>query len=148
MPAVSAYEDLLARADAARAAGDFKEASIDYGRALALGGPRDRYCRHMRGVCSRRVGAQRLRKAEEQPDKRTSFLDQAARWLTKSEANLESALEGADDAERAEIRLEQARTEETLARYLQMSGGDPARRLAVARRHREEAGVLAGDRSG
>jgi hypothetical protein len=145
---VSPYDELLACADEALAAGKFKEASIDYGRALATGGPRDRYCRHMRGVCSRRVGEQRLRKAEEQPDKRTSFLDQAARWLTKSEANLESALEGADDAERAEIRLEQALTEETLARYLQMCGGDPARRLGMARRHRDEAGVLSGGRAG
>ena len=141
---MGSYDDLLARADAEHASGEFKEASIDYGRALAVGGPRDRYCRHMRGVCARRVGEQRLRKAVEQPDKRTSFLDQAARWLTKSEANLESALEGADDAERARVRLEQALTEEALARYLQMCGGDPARRLGEARRHREEAGVLAG----
>ena len=148
MAAVGSYDELLARADAARAAGNDKEASLDYGRALAVGGPRDRYCRHMRGVCSRRVGEQRLRKADEQPDKRSSFLDQAARWLTKSEANLESSLEGADDAERADVLLEQARTQEALARYLRMSGGDPQRRLGEARRHREEAAVLVGDRAG
>lgn len=142
------YDGLLARADAALAAGEFKEASLDFGRALAVGGPRDRYCRHMRGVCSRRVGEQRMGKAEEQPDRRSSFLDQAARWLAKSEANLESALEGADDPVRAEIRLEQALTEEALARYLRMCGGDPARRLGEARRHRDEARVLAGDLAG
>lgn len=141
---MTTYADLIAHADTQQAAGEFKEASIEYGRALAIGGPQDRYCRHMRGVCSRRVGEERLRKAEEQPDRRTSFLDQAARWLTKSEANLESALEGADDAERAQVRLEQARTEDVLARYLEMCGGNPARRYGEARRHRDEAAALAG----
>ena len=138
---MSAYDDLIARADAEAAAGDHKEASIDYGRALGLGGPRDRYCRWMRGVCARRVGEQRLGLADQHPERRSSFLDQAARWLTKSEACLASALEGADDGERARVRLEQARTEEVLARHLVMCGGDPGRRLSEARRHREAAGT-------
>lgn len=141
---MSDYDDMIARADAEQADGRFKEASIDYGRALAIGGSQDRYCRHMRGVCARRVGLQRLDKAEENPDQRGSFLDQAARWLTKSEANLDSALETAEDGERARIRLEQALTEEALARYLEMSGGDPRRRLSEALRHRHEAAALAG----
>ena len=140
---MSPYDDLIARADAEQAAGDSKGASIDYGRALGLGGPKDRYCRRMRGVCARAVGEQRLGMAEAHPDRRTSFLDQAARWLTKAEANLDSAAEGADDAERAQVRIQQALTEEAMARYLVMCGGDPTRRLAEAERHRREATVLA-----
>jgi hypothetical protein len=141
---VSDYDDMIARADAEQADGRFKEASIDYGRALAIGGPQDRYCRHMRGVCARRVGLQRLDKADRHPEQRSSFLDQAARWLTKSEANLDSALEGAEDGERGRIRLEQALTEESLARYLEMSGGDSRRRVSEAERHRHEATALSG----
>ena len=138
------YEELIAQADEERTAGQFKEASIDYGRALTLGGPRDQYCRHMRGACARRVGEQRLDKAEEHSAQRQSFLDQAARWLTKAEANLDSALEEAPDEVRAEILLEQATTEEALARFLVMCGADPERRLAEARRHREESSALTG----
>ncbi|MGH9152996.1 MAG: hypothetical protein ACRD03_11500 [Acidimicrobiales bacterium] len=139
---MSAYDDLVAGADAHAAAGEHKEASIDYGRALGLGGAQDRHCRCMRGVCARRVGEQRLDMADQHPDRRSSLLDQAARWLTKSEASLASALEGADDRERARVRLEQARTEEVLARHLVMCGGDPGRRLSEARRHREAAAML------
>lgn len=141
---MTGYDDMIARADAEMAEGRFKEASIEYGRALAVGGPRDRYCRHMRGVCARHVGLQRLDRADRHPEQRSSFLDQAARWLTKSEANLDSALEGAEDGERARIRLEQALTEEALARYLEMSGGDPRRRACEAERHRSEATALSG----
>ncbi len=130
-------EELIALADDDYCHSRFKEAHIKYGRAFA-GGPRDDYCRRMRGMCSRRVAEERLRKAEEQPARRQAFLQQAARWLAKAEANLDSALEGAEDEERAVIRLEQARTEEAVARFMELSGRDPGRRLALARSYREE----------
>ncbi|MGH9283882.1 MAG: hypothetical protein ACRD0S_13210, partial [Acidimicrobiales bacterium] len=57
-------------------------------------------------------------------------------------AYLDSALEDASPARRAEIRLEQAKAEETVARFLQMCGGDPERRLAAARNYRQEADAL------
>ncbi len=131
-------EDLIALADDDYCHSRFKDAHIKYGRAFD-GGPRDDYCRRMRGMCSRRVAEERLRKAEGQPPAaRQAFLQQAARWLAKAEANLDSALEGAGEEERALIRLEQARTEEAIARFMQMSGGDPGRRLALAHAYRAE----------
>jgi len=135
---VSGYRDLIAAAEADYRDDRFKEAHIKYGRALSAGGECDYHCRQMRGVCSRLVGEQRLQKAAEQPDESILFLNQAARWLAKSEANLDSALENAPASVQAAIRLEQARTEETIARFMEMSGGDPQRRLSAARAHREE----------
>ncbi len=132
-------EELIALADDDYCHSRFKDAHIKYGRAFD-GGARDNYCRRMRGMCSRRVAEERLRKAEEQPAQRQSFLQQAARWLAKAEANLDSALEDADDEEQALIRLEQARTEEAIAQFMEMSGSDPARRLALARSYREQGG--------
>ncbi len=137
-----AYEDLIAAAEQDFARGEFKQAHITFGEALAADGPRSFYCRRMRGICSRRVGEQRLRKAIDQPDEERAFLNQAAKWLAKSEANLESALEEAPEEERGPIRLEQARTEETIARFVKMSGGDPERRLAAARSLFQEADEL------
>ena len=136
---MTASEELIARADDDYCHSRFKEAHIKYGRAFD-GGAGDNYCRRMRGMCSRRVAEERLRKAEEQPALRQSFLQQAARWLSKAEANLDSALEDADEEKRALIRLEQARTEEAIARFMEMSGSDPARRLALARSYRQEGG--------
>lgn len=130
-------DDLIALADDDYCHSRFKEAHIRYGQAFD-GGERDNYCRRMRGMCSRRVAEERLRKSEEQPASRQAFLQQAARWLAKAEANLDSALEGAGADERAAIRLEQARTEEAIARFMEMSGKDPERRLALARTYRAE----------
>ena len=132
------YEDLISAADKDRERGFFKEAHIQYGTALAAGGVRDYYCRHMRGLCARRVSEQRLQKAVDQPERRQLFLNQAANWLAKSEANLDSAMEHAPEAQRGHIRLDQARTEEAMGRFMVMSGGDPGRRLSAARRYREE----------
>lgn len=136
------YDDLVATADEQRRRGDHKEASISYGRALGLGGPLDAHCREWRGACARRVGDQRLQRAVDHPERRQKYLEEAARWLAKAEANLDSALEQAPAAAQARIRLEQAATEESLARFLVMCGGDPSRRLAVARHHREVAATL------
>ena len=132
-------EELIALADDDYCHSRFKDAHIKYGKAFD-DGVHDNYCRRMRGMCSRRVAEERLGKAEAQPARRQSFLQQAARWLAKAEANLDSALEGAGDDERALIRMEQARTEEAIARFMEMSGGDPARRLAQARSYREQGG--------
>ncbi len=135
---MSGYRDLIAAAEADYNNGLFKEAHIKYGTALSADGECNYYCRQMRGVCSRLVGEQRLQKAAEQPDESVVFLNQAAKWLAKSEANLDSALEIAPPSDRGAIRLEQARTQETIARFMELSGGDPQRRLSAARAHREE----------
>lgn len=136
---MSTYQDLIAEADALREADRFKDAHITYGKALAVGGERDGYCRHMRGVCSRRVAEERLQKAVDHPDQRSDYLDQAARWLAKAEAYLDAAFEGAPPAEAARIHLERALTDEAIARFMKMCGGDPERRMAAARSHRDEA---------
>ncbi|MEN3315664.1 MAG: hypothetical protein V7605_1898 [Acidimicrobiaceae bacterium] len=136
---MSDYRELIAAAEADYGNGRFKEAHIKYGKAMSAGDECDFRCRRMRGICSRRVGEQRLERASEDPDDAVHYLNQAAKWLAKSEANLESALQYAPDDQRGEIRLEQARTEETIARFIEISGGDPQRRLSVARRYREEA---------
>jgi len=130
--------DLIDAADAAYGQGRFKEAHIAYGNAVAAGGGRDDYCRHMRGICSRRVAEERLQRAVDQPEARRPFLNQAARWLAKSEANLDSAFYESPGAQRGHIRLEQAQTEELMARFVEIAGGNPERRLETARRFRKE----------
>jgi hypothetical protein len=135
---VTAYEDLIASADDDYAHGRFKEAHIKYGEAVAIGDGRNHYCRRMRGICSRRVADERLGKAVEDPRRRQDFLNQAARWLAKSEANLDSAFDESPELELGHIRLEQAETEESIARFMQMCGGNPSRRLSNARTYREE----------
>lgn len=137
-----AYENVISKADDNYQQGRFKEASIEYGKALTVGGGRDSYCRQMRGLCSRLVAEQRLKRAEEEPALRQKFIEQAARWLSKAEAYLDSSLEDAAQEQRGRIRLEQARLEETVARFLVMCGADPERRLAAARDYREEGLAL------
>jgi hypothetical protein len=135
---VNAYDELIASADEDCARGRFKDAHITYGRAVAVAGPRNHYCRQMRGMCSRKVAEERMRKAEEQPEMRQGYLDQAANWLAKSEANLSSAYDESPENELGNIRLEQAHTEETIARFMEMCGGNPSRRLSNARDYRRE----------
>lgn len=132
------YDALIEEADHDYAQGRFKEAHIKFGQAVAIGGNRNHYCRQMRGICSRHVAEQRMRKALDQPELRQSFLDQAARWLAKSEANLNSAFDESPELHLGHIRLEQARTEETIARFMEMCGGNPARRLSAAESYRDE----------
>jgi hypothetical protein len=135
---VTAYEELIAEADDDYAHGRFKQAHIKYGTALSLGSARSHYCRQMRGICSRRVAEERMRKAVEQPDLRQDVLEQTARWLAKSEANLNSAFDESPELDLGNIRLEQAQTEEAFARFMEMSGANPSRRLSAARSYREE----------
>ncbi len=135
---VTSYDELIEQADRDYAAGRFKEAHITYGRAVSIGSDRNHYCRHMRGICSRLVAEQRMQRAVDEPDLRQSFLEQAARWLAKSEANLNSAFDESPESELGNIRLEQAKTEEAIARFMDMSGGNPQRRLSTARTYRQE----------
>gem|GEM_PF-2984433 len=139
---MSGYREAIAAAEADYQNGLFKEAHIKYGTAMSASDECEYHCRRMRGICSRRVGERRLEKAVEHPEEWVVFLNQAAKWLAKSEANLASALEHAPDSERAEIRIEQARTEEAIARFIEMTGGDPRRRLSAARSLRHEASEL------
>lgn len=132
------YEELIAAADQDYAQGRFKQAHIKYGQAVSVGQERNHYCRQMRGISSRMVAEARMQLACDRPESRQDFLDQAARWLAKSEANLNSAFDESPDLQLGHIRLEQARTEEATARFMEMSGGNPARRLSVARTYREE----------
>jgi len=135
---VTSYDELIAEADHDYAQGRYKEAHINYGLAVAVGSARNHYCRQMRGICSRVVAEQRMQKAIDRPEMRQDFLDQAALWLAKSEANLDSAFDESPELQLGHIRLEQALTEETIARFMEMSGGNPARRLSAARTYREE----------
>lgn len=132
------YEERIAEADNDRAEGRWKEAHVKYGEAVSMGRSRNDYCRRMRGICSRHVAEERMALAAENPDRRQEYLDQAARWLAKSEANLNSAFDESPESELGHIRIEQSKTEESMARFMEMSGGDPSRRLATARAYRDE----------
>ena len=133
------YDELIATADEHYADGRYKEAHIEYGQAISVGSNRNHYCRQMRGICSRHVAEERMQKAVERPEQRQDYLDQAARWLAKSEANLDSAFDESPALQLGHIRLEQARTEEAIARFMEMSGGNPERRLSAARTFHEES---------
>ncbi len=132
------YDDVIAAADQDYAQGRYKHAHIKYGQALSVGSARNHYCRQMRGICSRFVAEERMEMAVEHAEARQDYLDQAARWLAKSEANLDSAFDESPELQLGHIRLEQARTEEAIARFMEMSGGNPARRVSAARTYREE----------
>ena len=140
---MAGYDALVQEADELYRRGDWKEASIAYGRALGAGGPRDWHCRHRRGVAARKVAEQRMQKSLDHPEDGRPFLDQAARWLAKAEAYLDSAAEDAPPERQAEIRLEQAEAQEATARFVELCGGDPGRRRSVARDYRREAESLA-----
>ncbi len=136
------YDELIAEAEQDYAEGRYKQAHIKYGEAVARGSSRNDYCRRMRGICSRRVADERMQLALDHSEMRQEYLDQAARWLAKSEANLNSAFDESPEPERGHIRIEQAKTEEAMARFMEMSGGDPSRRRSAARSYREEGAEL------
>jgi hypothetical protein len=136
------YDELIAEADRDFAEGRCKQAHVRYGEAVSIGTTRNDYCRRMRGICSRYVAEERMQLAVDHPEMRQDYLDQAARWLAKSEANLNSAFDESPGPELGHIRIEQAKTEEAMARFTEMSGGDPARRLSAARSYRDEGAEL------
>jgi len=133
------YEELITAADEHYAQGRYKEAHIAFGQAISVGSARNHYCRQMRGICSRHVAEERIQMALDHPEQRQDYLEQAARWLAKSEANLSSAFDESPELQLGHIRLEQARTEEAIARFMELSGGNPARRLSAARIFHEES---------
>ena len=133
------YEELIAAADEHYAEGRYKEAHIAFGQAISVGNARNHYCRQMRGICSRHVAEERIQRALDHPEERQDYLEQAARWLAKSEANLNSAFDESPELQLGHIRLEQARTEEAIAQFMELSGGNPARRLSAARAFHEES---------
>ena len=139
---MTGYEELIAEADQDQAEGRWKQAHIKYGQAVSVESSRNDYCRRMRGICSRHVAEERMQLAEDNPDRRQQYLDQAARWLAKSEANLDSAFDESPEDQLGHIRIEQSKTEELMARFMEMSGGDPSRRLSAARAYREEGDEL------
>lgn len=138
-------DDIIEAADRKFEKGLFKEAHINFGKALSLGTTRENHCRHMRGMCSRRVAEQRLQKARDNPGTRDAYILESARWLAKAEANLESALEEAGLRQQGELRMEQALTEDAMAEFMMMTGGNPARRRAEAERYRQEAARVLGE---
>ena len=135
---MTTYDEMIEQADRDYAAGRYKEAHIGYGQAVSVGSERNHYCRQRRGICSRLVAEQRMQLAVDEPEMRQAFLDQAARWLAKSEANLSSAFDESPESELGDIRLEHAKTEEAIARFMEMCGGNPERRLSTARTYREQ----------
>lgn len=141
---VTDSDKIIEAADREFEHGLFKEAHINYGKALSLGTTRENYCRRMRGMCSRRVAEQRLQKARDNPGGRHAYILQSARWLAKAEANLESALEEANVRAQGQLRMEQALTEDAIAEFMVMTGGNPDRRRAEAERYRHEAARLLG----
>jgi len=142
---VTPYEALIAAADSCYAQGRYKDAHLTYGDAISVGTDRNHYCRQMRGICARMVAEERMQRAIDCPESRQDFLDQAARWLAKSEANLNSAFDDSPEFQLGNIRLEQALTEESVAGFMTLSGGNPARRLSTARTYREESSELASE---
>ncbi len=141
---MSDADKLIDAADEEYRRGAFKDAHIHYGRALARGSTREGYCRRMRGMCSRRVAAERLQLARDNPDQLDEYLIQSARWLAKAEANLESACEDAEPDQRRVLLEEQAATEDLMAEFMRLSGGDPTRRQSEAARYRRQANELLG----
>ena len=135
---MSTYDELLAAAAQDYVSGRYKDAHIKYGQALSCGTTRNDYCRQMRGTCSRHVAEERIQLAVDHPEMRQAYLEQAARWLAKSEANLNSAFDESPELQLGHIRLEQSRTEEAIARFMEMCGGDPGRRRSLASSYREE----------
>ncbi len=135
---MTTYDDMIACADEHYAQGRFKDAHIQYGKAVSVGSTRNHYCRQMRGICSRLVAEERLQLAVDNPDMRQDYLDQTARWLAKSEANLDSAFDESPELQLGHIRMEQAQTEDLIARFMEMSGGNPERRRSAAKTYRAE----------
>lgn len=137
--------DLIKEADRHWQHGHYKDAHIKYGRAVAEDLPDGlgSYCRHMRGVCSRLIAQQRMQLADQEPGLRKWYLDEAARWLAKSEANLDSAAETAGKVELAKILWEHADTELAIIKFMQMCGShDTSRRLENENRFRTQALAL------
>lgn len=95
---MSEYEEVIRTAEEEAGNGRYKDAYKTLGRALKIGGPDDRKCRYLRGVYALRVAQSRLDRFQH-PAESGQLLVKAACWLSRSEAYLSSASEGAPDEE-------------------------------------------------
>ena len=96
------YETVIQTAEDEADQGLYKEAYNTLGQALNIGGQADRECRYRRGVYALRVGHSRL-DTFEKGEGTGQTLIKAGCWLSRSEAYLLSAKEGASEDERLQI---------------------------------------------
>ncbi len=92
------YETVIQVAEDEADDGLYKDAYNTLGRALNIGGDADRECRYRRGVYALRVGHSRLDTFEKGEGSGQTLI-KAGCWLSRSEAYLLSAKEGASDDE-------------------------------------------------
>ncbi len=110
------YENAIVAADGEADRGEYKDAYNTLGRALTIGGPSDQECRYKRGVYALRVAQSRLQQFEESPDTGRTLV-KAGCWLSRSEAYLRSAGEGASQARRQQIERDLADNQEQQERF-------------------------------
>lgn len=110
---MSEYEAVIEEADREAAAGRYKDAYNTLGLALAIGGPNDMACRHQRGLYAYEVAHQRLEDLADSPSAKQTLIKVGC-WLSRSEAYLMSAAEGASGEQQEEItrHLERTRAEQ------------------------------------
>jgi hypothetical protein len=113
------YEAVIAEAEDEAARGEYKDAYNTLGRALNIGGDADRECKYRRGVYALRVGHTRLDDFENGSGTDQTLI-KAGSWLSRSEAYLTSAREGASEEELRQIErdLEEAKQEQGRFREL------------------------------
>ena len=99
------YEAVIQVAEDEADKGLYKDAYNTLGRALNIGGKADRECRYLRGVYALRVGHSRLETFEKGEGSGETLI-KAGCWLSRSEAYLLSAKEGASDQELREVSEE------------------------------------------
>ena len=113
---VSEYEEVIEAAEKEAANGLYKEAYNTLGRALNIGGPADRECRYRRGVYALQVGQSRLDQFQAEPEQNRTLM-KAGCWLSRSEAYLMSAREGAPERELTQIADDLAAAKQEQERF-------------------------------
>jgi hypothetical protein len=116
---VTEYQTVIHAAEEEADNGLYKEAYNTLGRALNIGGDADRECKYRRGVYALRVGHSRLDTFEKGEGSGQTLI-KAGCWLSRSEAYLLSAREGASDEELRRIGedLEEAKAAQERFRKL------------------------------
>lgn len=104
------YETVIQAAEDEADKGLYKDAYNTLGQALNIGGDADRECRYRRGLYALWVGHSRLDTFEKGEGSGQTLI-KASCWLSRSEAYLLSAKEGASDDELRQIseELEEAK---------------------------------------
>ena len=110
------YETVIQTAEREAEQSRYKDAYNTLGRALNIGGDADRECRYRRGVYALRVGQSRLDTFQNGAGSGQTLI-KAACWLSRSEAYLLSAKEGASDDEVGRIDADLAETKEAQERF-------------------------------